>query len=246
MGRGCGSGSNGASPGRAHVGARCRRNPLWPPVLPPPGERITRPPPKRVIRRRRSGPGDACRRRPVTWPAPRSNRRKRRAAQRASVRRRGGRVPGGVLRASRRPAVVFTRPPRIQRFARDAVRRRRSKDLSTNRHEQHEQASATPRPFRSRPRTRGPRCFSGAGTGLKGVGVPVPHSVTHATTGDRVFFKGAANPREGTRTGSGGGAVGDGRLRRRRLSRVSCGESVRVPSFCIQFPRVPTLFNMIY
>jgi hypothetical protein len=44
MGRGCGSGSNGASPGRAHVGARCRRNPLWPPALPPPDERITRPP----------------------------------------------------------------------------------------------------------------------------------------------------------------------------------------------------------
>jgi hypothetical protein len=110
MGRGCGSGSNGASPGRAHVGARCRRNPLWPPALPPPDERITRPPPKRVIHRPRSGPGDACRRRPVTWPAPLSNRRKRRAAQRAAVRRRGGRVPGGPLHAARRPAVVFTRP----------------------------------------------------------------------------------------------------------------------------------------
>lgn len=155
------------------------------------------------------------------WPPPLPNRRKRRAAQRASVRRRGGRVPGGPLPASRRPAVVFTRNPRIQRFARDAVRRRRSKDLSTNRHEQHDQhdqASATPPPLAVTPANAGPGCFSGAGTGLECVGVTVPHSVTHATTGDRVFFKGANGLRRR-------GGWGDGRLRRRRLGRVSCAKS---------------------
>ena len=117
--------------------------------------------PELAIRRPRSEPGNPCRRRPVMLPAPLSNRRKRRAAQRASVRWRGGRVPGGPLRASRRPAVVFTRPAPIQRFARDAVRRRRSTDLSTNRHEQHEQASATPSSLAVTPANAGTQVFSG-------------------------------------------------------------------------------------
>ena len=146
------------------------------------------------------------------WPPPLSNRRKRRAAQRASLRRPGGRVPGGLLGASRRPAVVFTRPARIQRFARDAVRRRRSRDLSTNRHEQHEQASATPLSLLVTPANAGAQGFSGAGRGLECVGVPVTpfrHPRDKGGSGGRVFFKGTASLREGPRTGSGGGAVGE-------------------------------------
>ena len=46
-----------------------------------------------------------------------------------------------------------------------------------------------PRPFRSPPRTRGPRCFSGVGTGRKCVGVPVFKSRVCSEFPDKVSGK---------------------------------------------------------
>jgi hypothetical protein len=125
------------------------------------------------------------------------------------VRRRGGRVPGGALRTSRRPAVVFTRPPRIQRFARDAVRRRRSKDLSTNRHELHEQARATPPPLPVTPANAGAQVFLRRRKRSEirwCAGHPIPSSSRQRGTG---CSSREPRAREGPRRGSGGGAVGE-------------------------------------